>query len=241
MNKLLVANLKMNLTYKGIKNYYEVLQDELMDPNLIICPTALYLPYLSGKKVNTGCQNIFFEEEGAYTGEISPRQLKGIGVKYTLVGHSERRQFFGDTDVFVNKKMVAAFDNHLIPILCVGETSAEHGLRRTNTVLKDQIKGALFHIKEDDMGPMIIAYEPVWAIGTGVIPTMEEIQKACEQIHFIMDHYYQKKVKVLYGGSVNETNIQDILTLDPVDGVLVGGASVDAKKFLKLIEVAKKV
>ena len=171
-------------------------------------------------------------ENGAYTGDISASQLKSIGVKYTLVGHSERRKYYHDSD-YVNKKIICAINNDITPILCIGETKEERDNNLTNIRLKEEIDKAFNNIS--NLSNIIIAYEPLWSIGTGLIPTNNEIFETISYIKEYVKSQYNFDVKVLYGGSVNNNNILELESVNNIDGYLVGGCSLDTNKFLDLI------
>jgi len=234
--KLIVGNWKMNpsnlaqakrlfsLVAKGVKN--------LKGVRVIICPPFLYLPYFSSKNhLFLGAQNCFWEKTGAFTGEISPLMLKSLKVKYVILGHSERRRIFSETDVMVAKKIKTALDLKLKPILCIGENLKERETGKTKIVLKKQLKGALSELKKEKLNQVILAYEPVWAIGSGYPCDAEE---AKEILLFLRKFF---KNKILYGGSVNSQNARFYLEAG-FDGLLIGGASLKAQEFIKIIKIA---
>ncbi|MDM8535334.1 triose-phosphate isomerase [Desulfobacterales bacterium HSG17] len=194
---------------------------------------------LKGSPVALGAQNLFWESEGAYTGEISPEMLYSAGCRYVITGHSERRQYFGETDEKVNKKIRAAIQAGLIPIFCVGETDSERELKKTFSVLDKQIKKGLEGFSSDELKDLVIAYEPVWAIGTGKTATNEQAQ----EVHIYLRSLIEKKfgnvlansLRILYGGSVKPNNIFELMRMPDIDGALVGGASLDAETFSKIV------
>ena len=234
-NKLIIANHKMNMDAKEINNYLKEL-GKIDNKNVIICPTSIYIPYFLKKKFKVGIQNTFIHDKGSYTGEISPKQAKSLGVSYTILGHSERRIYSDETDTFINKKVLEALNNKLKVILCICETLEEKNMLKTDRILKRQVINALRDVEQIDN--VIIAYEPVWAIGTGVVPTSSEISSTISYIKTIIDNLYpDNNVKIIYGGSVTEKNIKSLNKIKEVDGFLVGGASLDVKAFLKIIEV----
>ena len=234
-NKLIIANHKMNMGALEINEYLKEL-NKIENKNIIICPTSIYIPYFLKKKYKVGIQNTFIHDSGSYTGEISPRQAKSLGVSYTILGHSERRIYFDETDTLINKKVLEALNNDLKVILCIGETLEERNLLKTDRILKRQIINGLRDVELIDK--IIVAYEPIWAIGTGIVPTNKEISSTISYIKTIIDNLYpNNSVKIIYGGSVNEKNIKQLNKIKEVDGFLVGGASLDTKKFLKIIEV----
>jgi len=234
--KLIVGNWKMNppnlaqakrlfsLVAKGVKN--------LKGVRVVICPPFLYLPYFSSKNhLFLGAQNCFWEKTGAFTGEISPLMLKSLKVKYVILGHSERRRIFSETDVMVAKKIKTALDLKLKPIFCIGENLKERETGKTKIVLKKQLKGALSELKKEKLNQVILAYEPVWAIGSGYPCDAKE---AKEILLFLRKFF---KNKILYGGSVNSQNTRFYLEAG-FDGLLIGGASLKAQEFIKIIKIA---
>lgn len=234
MNKMLVANFKMNLTLDEIENYKKVMENNTIE-NFVIAPSNLYLVPLKSDKYDLCGQNAYYLNSGAFTGEVSYMQLKSIGVKYCLIGHSERRNVFDESDDDIRRKLKSCIENGIIPILCVGEHKKDREDGIAKEVIDSQIKFALDNMYIDDL---IVAYEPVWAIGTGLIPNMDDIE---EMHHYIKEIVGEsaKNVKVLYGGSVNENNIKDICSIEVVDGVLIGKASNDPENMLKLYNCIK--
>lgn len=234
-NKKVVANMKMNMTIHDIGDYLKKINPNVKSKDVVICPTSIYIPYFLKQSYEVGIQNTYLYDEGAYTGEVSPKQAASMGVKYTIIGHSERRKYFLEDDLVINKKILEALKYDMKVILCIGETKEEKSLLRTERVLNKQITRALSDI--NDISNIIIAYEPIWAIGTSVIPTKEEIFKNVEYIKKVIFEKYQRDdIMVLYGGSVNEKNISDLCDIENISGFLVGGASNDADKFLKIIK-----
>lgn len=220
------------------------------DPNVevVLAPTMLALQPLdlqvAHHHFNLAAQNFYWRDNGAFTGEVSATMLRGL-VKYALVGHSERRHIFGERDKDLRNKVQAAFRNEIIPVLCVGETAAEHANGETNDVIFDQLTGGLSNITSLEAGDLVIAYEPVWAIGTGDNATTADIRKATTAIRRQVKHLFggptSEKVRVLYGGSVNIENAPEILATPGVDGLLIGGASLDVRSFSTIIEQARAV
>ncbi len=210
--------------------------DELDFENirLIVCPSYLNLEVFTNYVL--GAQNCFYEDSGAFTGEISARSLSLLGVKYCLVGHSERRRY--DTDKDINLKVKALLKNMMIPVICVGETKLDKELMRTSEVLKKQLYSAIDGVFLDADDELIIAYEPVWSVGSGNNLSKEEIEDALTYIRKLLDQKGIVNYKVLYGGSVNEKNIKSILS-DKVDGYLLGNASVDADALKSIIKCIK--
>lgn len=220
--------------------------DAIQEVDNLICPpfTALdrLASLLAGSKVSLGAQNLYWEDEGAFTGEVSPLMLAEL-VAYVIIGHSERRAYFQDTDQAVNKKVKAALAAGLRPILCVGETLEENEAGRTGEVVKRQLKAALDGVVEDDLKEMIIAYEPVWAIGTGKAATPEganQVIKAYirDELAEIYSASMAEETRILYGGSVKPGNARDFFQQPDIDGALVGGASLKAKDFIQITEAA---
>jgi len=217
--KLIIANFKMNpLSFKEAEKLFSSYDKRFKKAKIILCPPFIFLK--KGVNYELGSQNCFYKNEGAFTGEISPKMLKKIGVKYVIIGHSERRNILGETNEIIKKKIDICLENNLKIILCIGEKKGEN----SNNIIREQLKGI-----EDGI---IIAYEPIWAIGTGKIPTIQKIEDRYNFIKKIMP-----KSKVLYGGSVNAENSGEILK--KTDGVLVGGASLKSKDFLNIIKCAK--
>ena len=232
--KIVIGNLKTNMSYEKAIKYIERIRDRITYPAVILIPTSLYVPYFKDLNIKLGVQNIYFENEGSYTGEILPSQAKSMGIKYALVGHSERRKNLKENNQMINKKIKAGLKENMGIVLCVGESMEEKVLLETEDVLKRQIFTALKGI--DDLKNIVIAYEPVWAIGTGKIPTKRELVNA---INFIKDFVKELKrgqeIKVLYGGSVNTKNIKSLNTIEEIDGYLIGGASSKPEEFIDII------
>jgi len=194
---------------------------------------------IKGSPVSLGAQNLFWEDEGAYTGEISSTMLISTGCKYVIIGHSERRQYFGETDETVNKKIKAAIKGNLIPIFCVGESEKERESEATFSVLDKQVKRGIEGFSSDDLETLVIAYEPVWAIGTGKTATSSQAQDVHRflrsTIEEIFGNILAKSIRILYGGSVKSGNIKELMAMPDIDGVLVGGASLNAETFSKIV------
>ncbi len=225
MEKIIVANHKMNMTLQDTQEYIKVLKNASFKP--IICPTSIYAKIFIDSGFETALQNVYFENKGAYTGEISPWQAKSLGVKYVIIGHSERREIFKEDNKQINKKIKKALENELKVILCIGETLEQRA--NYQTVLSKQITEGLKDIEDR----IIIAYEPIWAIGTGIIPTNEEITETTKFIKSLFSY----DVDVLYGGSVNKNNIEALKEVNVVSGYLIGGASIYAEELIKIGEV----
>lgn len=194
---------------------------------------------LKGSKVRLAGQDLYWEETGAFTGEVSAVFLKDAGATHVIIGHSERRQFFHETDETVNRKLKAALKHGLVPILCIGETLAEREAEKTLSVLEAQVRGALSGIGEKELSPLVIAYEPVWAIGTGKTATADQAQEAHAFIRGLLEKIHSQKlahsVRIQYGGSVKPGNAAELMAMPDIDGALVGGASLTAESFLGII------
>lgn len=239
MNKIIVLNHKMNLTYNKLDEYIENINKVKTNNNIIICPSSLYLdPFKSKCKFSIGSQNVSNESSGAFTGEVSSLQLKSMGIEYSLVGHSERRNIFNETDELINEKVMKCLENDITPIICVGESLEEKEKDETLIKINNQISHAILGINETNIKELIIAYEPIWAIGSGITPTIEEIKKISDYIYSIIKEAYKLKPIVLYGGSVNKTNIKEILKIDTIDGVLIGTISSKIEEIKEIIEIS---
>ncbi len=248
---LIAGNWKMNNDVKQSLELVESLKslsgefDNNVD--ILICPTftSLYAVKESIKNtdIKIGAQNMHFEDKGAYTGEISPLMLKNMGVEYVIIGHSERRQYFNETDETVNKKLKSALKYDIIPILCVGETLKEREEKKEKETVKNQIIKAFENIQPSDAEKIAVAYEPIWAIGTGINATSEQANEMASFIRMCISEIYNKqlsdKIIIQYGGSVKGDNAKEILGQSDIDGALVGGASLKADEFLKIINYAK--
>jgi triosephosphate isomerase len=218
---------------------------DIGEREVVIFPPAVYVRDLvaicSESPIEIGVQNMYYEEQGAFTGEISPRMVKDIGAKYILIGHSERRHVFGETDEEVNKKVQMAFEFNLEPFICVGELLEEREGGKSEEVVKIQIERAFQGIDEDKMRRSVIAYEPVWAIGTGKVATPEIADSMHNFIRTIIKEIYGEAIStsipILYGGSVKPDNIEGLYAKENIDGVLVGGASLSIDSFLDIIRV----
>jgi triosephosphate isomerase len=238
---IIAANWKMNKTNAEVKAFfaeYETLAHKHTH-KVIICAPATVLVTLSREckkfKIKAGAQNLYPAVKGAYTGEISAEMIKETGAQYVLVGHSERRTLFRETDEFINQKLRAALSGGLDVILCVGETLDERNKGRTLAVIKSQLTKNLERVTEN-LEKITIAYEPVWAIGTGLTATAAQIEEVHAAIKEILAGMNMGHVAVLYGGSANETNCEEIYAIPNVDGVLVGGASLIPAKFAAMIK-----
>ena len=237
MQKIIAGNWKMNNTVEESLSLIKELKSlvkEVKDKEIIVCPPFTSLSTvakeLKDSKIRLGAQNLYFEQKGAFTGEISPLMLKDICVEYVIIGHSERRHILKENDERINKKMKSALANDLKPIFCVGETLKQRETGKTKDIVKGQITKGLAGIK--DIRNIIIAYEPVWAIGTGKNATPGQ----AEEVHLFIRKLIKAKIPILYGGSVNPKNIKDLISQKDIDGVLVGGASLNAKDFSQIVK-----
>jgi triosephosphate isomerase len=217
------------------------------EAKVIFCPpfTSLFsiVKILNGTDFGVGAQNAHFEVEGAYTGEISVGMLKSTGVQYVILGHSERRHIFGETDVWINKKIHAVLNAELVPIFCIGETLDDRKSNQTTQVLENQINLGFQGMDSIDPVKMIIAYEPVWAIGTGETASSDQVARAHGYVQSILERMFGQiahEVPILYGGSVNENNATELIQTDGVDGFLVGGASLKEESFCGIVEQVSK-
>ena len=247
MRKLFIAgNWKMNKNVKESVSLAKSLINRLkdvQDKDVVVCPafTALSQVYeeVKDSNVKVGAQNMSFEDEGAYTGEISPRMLKDF-CEYVILGHSERRQYFGENDEIVNKKVKKALEHGLKPILCIGETLEERDGDKTFDIIESQLKKSLKNMDKNDMKKIIIAYEPVWAIGTGKTATPEQAEDVHVFIRKVIKKSYGDEIaselRILYGGSVKPDNVKTLMEKEDIDGALVGGASLDAESFSGIVD-----
>ena len=247
--KVIAGNWKMNMLPNEAIEYIEKLSKLVKDTNneVVLCVPYVDLFYalLTAQNTNIkiGAQNMHFEEKGAYTGEVSPKMLKSINVEYVIIGHSERRQYFNETDETVNKKVKAAFENGLKPIVCVGETLKQRENGETAKIITNQTKLALDGLTNEQVENTIIAYEPIWAIGTGKTATSEDANNSIKEIrNEIAKNYGQNtadRVIIQYGGSVKSKNAKELFTMSDIDGGLVGGASLDPEEFSKIVNFDK--
>lgn len=194
---------------------------------------------INGTNISLGAQNMYWEEKGAFTGEVSPLMLKEIGVKYVIIGHSERRQYFGETDETVNKKVLSALDHGLMPIICVGESLSQREAGKAFEIVENQTKEALKNVPEKEIEKIVIAYEPIWAIGTGKTATSKDANEVIKLIRSTVSKLYGSEisqlVRIQYGGSVKPNNAAELMAESDIDGALVGGASLVATDFAKIV------
>ena len=232
--KLICANFKMNLTSRVLKIYLDEVSGKIKD-NVVFFPSVLYLSMFKERGYTVGSQDISFKEFGSLTGDLSVTQLKEFGIDYTIIGHSERREFYNDSK-YVKNKVKLALTNNLKTVLCIGENLKEFEEGETLDILKKELDTALkSNLKYITNDNLIIAYEPIWAIGTGKIPTNKILTDTIKEIKDYLQENYNLKLKVLYGGSVNLENIRELEKIPSIDGYLIGGASLNPDKFLSLI------
>lgn len=241
---IIAANWKMNFTREEAMDLVARLKTVAHNPSreMVLCVPHVYInevkSMLVGTEIKVGAQNMFYEEQGAFTGEISPKMLKSLGVDYVILGHSERRQYFKETDDIINKKLKKALDYDLIPIFCVGETLDERRRYAHFNIVRQQITRGLDGIPKQKAQRVVIAYEPVWAIGTGLTAKPEDAQQMHSFIRKIISQIFDKNVslsiKILYGGSVKAANIDSLMSEPDIDGALVGGASLKFEEFSRI-------
>ena len=247
--KVIAGNWKMNKLPNEAIDFIDRLTPLVKDTKneVVVCVpyTDLFYALLTaqGTNIKIGAQNMHFEEKGAYTGEVSAQMLKSIGVEYVIIGHSERRQYFNETDETVNKKVKTAFKHELKPIVCVGETLEQREAGKAEEIITNQTEKALEGLTDEQVQNTIIAYEPIWAIGTGKTATSEDANNAINAIRDKICQIYGQNVGnsiiIQYGGSVKSANCKELFTTSDIDGGLVGGASLDPEEFAKIINYDK--
>ncbi|PWL47529.1 MAG: triose-phosphate isomerase [Veillonellaceae bacterium] len=242
---LIAGNWKMNL---GLKEAVSLISElKKVKPNkaeMLICPPFVDLPAASemvqGTHIQLGAQNMYPKEKGAFTGEISPAMLKELHCRYVICGHSERRHIMGESDEFIHRKVVSALAHGLTPILCTGETAEQRNEGRTEEIIREELETALFNIPSEQVETIVIAYEPIWAIGTGAAATAVDAQAVAHFIRGELTRLYgettAEKIRILYGGSVKAANIEDFMAQKDIDGGLIGGASLKAAEFKEIYE-----
>ena len=247
MRKILIAgNWKMNKTVSETVTLVEEITKKVIEPN---CDVVICVPYTSisdavkltkGTPVKVGAQNMHFLDNGAYTGEISADMLLELGVTYVIIGHSERREYYNETDETVNKKVLKAIEKNLISIVCVGETLEQRENNETLGLVKGQVEKALKDISLEDIKKVVFAYEPIWAIGTGKTATCEQANEVCKYIRECVKDLYNEEIaneiKILYGGSMNVKNADELLKEPDIDGGLIGGASLKSEDFSSIVD-----
>lgn len=252
MRKPLIAgNWKMNMTVTETEMFIDQLVKNELPKGVeaVICGPFTSLTMLTDKAretdVKIGAQNVYFEEAGAFTGEVSATMLKDINIKYVITGHSERREIFGETDEDINKKNKAVIEAGMTPIVCVGETDEERTAEKHEEKVQKQVTSALEGLSEEDVNTLVIAYEPIWAIGTGKSASSVDANAMCKVIRDTVAKLYNEetasKLRILYGGSVKPATIEDLMSKDDVDGALVGGASLKVEDYLQLLSGASHV
>jgi triosephosphate isomerase len=251
-NMLIAGNWKMNTNVFESQKLVEYILGFLssykdLKSKVLVCPpfTSLFTigKMIDNTKLLLGAQNCYYEEKGAFTGEISIPMLEYCGVRYVIIGHSERRAYFNETDELINKKLLALLQHNLTPILCIGETLDERNRGETFQVLKNQLEQDLAEAPFTSINKIVIAYEPVWAIGTGVSASREQVVEAHDFLRsYLIEKYGEnaKNVYLLYGGSLSEKNADEILSIENVNGGLIGGASLKGESFTEIIKIAEK-
>lgn len=247
--KIIAGNWKMNKTPAEAKALVAEMKGKVADAacDVVVCPTAICIPgvvdELQGSNIAVGAQNVHFKENGAYTGELAGNMLKEAGVQYVIIGHSERRQYFGETDETVNLRTKAALAAGLIPIVCVGESLTEREQGIMDDTVRRQTKIAFLGISAEDAKKIVIAYEPVWAIGTGKTATADQADEVCGIIRETIGNLYgtdtAEAIRIQYGGSMNAGNAAELLAKPNIDGGLIGGASLKAEDFSVIVAAAK--
>ena len=247
--KIIAGNWKMNKTPSEANALIAEMRDKVADAacDVVICPTAVCIPAAAeaaeDSNIQIGAQNVHFAESGAYTGEVSADMLSEVGVKYVIVGHSERRQYFGETDETVNMRAKAAISKGITPIICVGESLTEREQGVTDDIVRRQTKIAFLGISAEQAESAVIAYEPVWAIGTGKTATAEQADEVCGIIRETIKELYgssvSDKIRIQYGGSMNAKNAAELLSKPNIDGGLIGGASLKAEDFSVIVGAAE--
>lgn len=239
MRKMIIAgNWKMNKTVDEAVALINELKPLVAteEADVVFCPTAVCLTAAveaaKGSNIKIGAQNMYFEEKGAFTGEIAPSMLTSIGVEYVIIGHSERREYFGETDLTVNLKVKKAIEHNLVPIMCCGETLEQREQGITLDFVRQQIKVGLMDVSAEDAKKVVVAYEPIWAIGTGVTATSQQAEEVCAAIRATLAEVYDQAtadaIRIQYGGSVKPANAAELFGMANIDGGLVGGASLTA-------------
>ncbi|ALX50413.1 triose-phosphate isomerase [Lentibacillus amyloliquefaciens] len=250
-SKVIAGNWKMNKVLSEAEQFADSVTGKLpKDDNVeaIVCAPFPFLPSLvekaKGSKLKIGAQNMHSEDNGAFTGEVSPAMLHELGVTHVVIGHSERREQFAETDDSVNKKVHAAFNHDLTPIVCVGETLEQREANETMSQIETQVQKGLEGLTDEQIGSVIIAYEPIWAIGTGKSASSADANQVCTYIRNIVKNMTSENIAeqlvVQYGGSVKPATIDELLEQPDIDGALVGGASLEAESFLQLVEAGTK-
>ncbi|MBK0347698.1 triose-phosphate isomerase [Aerococcaceae bacterium zg-ZJ1578] len=247
---IIAGNWKMNKTHSEAREFVSAVKNNIPSNELVDTVIGAPTLFLEGMKkgvreteVKVAAQNCYFEDEGAFTGEVSPKALGALEVDYVIIGHSERREYFHETDEDINKKAHAIFRNGMTPIICCGETLETYEAGEAVEFVGAQVSAALKGLSAEQVASLVIAYEPIWAIGTGKSATQDDAQKMCKAVRDVVAKDFGQevadKVRVQYGGSVKPENIADYMACPDVDGALVGGASLQAESFLALLEAVK--
>lgn len=240
-DKLIIGNMKMYMTSRDVKEYLQNLTLTTKDNNLVLCPTSIFVPYFLGHQFKVGVQNISATSLGAYTGELSAIQASSLGVTYAIIGHSERRMYFDEINEQIHQKIKHALECNITPVVCIGETLDDYTNKKTLPILKKQIIDCLTGLSLDEIEKIIIAYEPIWAIGTGKIPNNIEIESIVDEIKKILKEVFKSyQNKVLYGGSVSSNNINELEQISNLDGYLIGSASIKVEEMKKILEVVNQ-
>lgn len=245
MKNLMAGNWKMHKTIAEGVSFVNEMKTQIVDkPNrgVLLCVPATMLHAVAeavkGSSILVGAENMHFEEKGAFTGEISPLMVKDTGATFTLLGHSERRAIFGETDELINKKMKSALAHGITPVLCIGESLEERESGKLQSVISTQLKGGLAEISEDNAKKIVIAYEPVWAIGTGKTASPQDADDAHAICRKVIEEIYGKTladtILILYGGSVKADNVDELMAMPNINGALVGGASLEVESFARI-------
>ena len=247
--KIIAGNWKMNKTPSETTELINELKPLVANDevDVVFCVPAIdIIPAIEaakGSNIQIGAENMYYEENGAYTGEIAPNMLTDVGVKYVIIGHSERREYFAETDETVNKKVLKAFEHGITPIICCGETLTQREQGIAIDFIRTQIKIAFQNVSAENAANAVIAYEPIWAIGTGKSASQDDAQKMCKVVRDVVAADFGQevadKVRVQYGGSVKPENVASYMACPDVDGALVGGASLEAESFLALLDFVK--
>lgn len=249
---LIAGNWKMNTSINEaidlssqINNFIKI---NKISNEVLVCPPSIWLKtvrdLLNSSELKVGSQNCYFDKNGAFTGEISIKMLEEANIDYSIIGHSERRQIFKESDELINLKLKALLSSQIKPILCIGETLDERQNNKTFDIIENQISMAFSGIDTHLLKDATIAYEPIWAIGTGISATKEQAQEVHKFIRdYLLKNYNEEisKIKILYGGSLNDKNAEELLNMPDIDGGLIGGASLKADSFIRIIEIAEKI
>ena len=247
---IIAGNWKMNKTHTEAAEFVEAVKTQIPSSDLVdsvVGAPALFLETIKkgaeGTDLKVAAQNSYFEDAGAFTGETSPKALAALGVEYVIIGHSERREYFHETDEDINKKAKAIFNNGMTPIICCGETLEQREAGETNEFVAGQVKAALEGLTEEQIASSVISYEPIWAIGTGKSSSAELANETCgvvrQAVAEVTSDEVAQKVRIQYGGSVKPENIAEYMAQEHIDGALVGGASLEVDSFLALLEAVK--